>query len=162
MTNHASIEGFLVIEEWSASVVKRLESITRKLNDKGPVLRAIGYWAALQFKKNISESHSPSGRPFAPLKKARGKGHNPSSKPLFDTGALFDDIQFEEDIADSSVAVGNSSSIPYALFQNDGTRSIPAREYLGIPEDKLSPVLEAAARMIVFDEEDQFLKVSFG
>ncbi len=162
--SQASIEGFLIIEEWSEKVVKHLENITRKLNDKGPLLRAIGHWAAVQFKKNIAESHDPRGLPFEALKKPRRKGHNPSEKPLFDTGALFDDIQFEEDISDSSVTIGNSSAVPYAIFQNDGTRDghIPPREYLGIPEDKLSPVLNAAARMIIFDEEEEFLKVSFG
>ncbi len=160
--SQASIEGFLIIEEWSEKVVKHLENITRKLNDKGPLLRAIGHWAAVQFRKNIAESHDPRGVAFAPLKKPRRKGHNPSEKPLADTLALFDDIQFEEDISDSSVAVGNSSAVPYAIFQNDGTRTIPAREYLGISEDRLSPVLNAAARMIIFDEEEEFLKVSFG
>ena len=127
--------------DWSGDVAAKLISASFRMNDFGPLLRAIARKVVGTTQRRFFEQRSPDGQAWAPLKKPRGRGHNPSSRALFDSGKLFESITYEELGADA-VAVGFTHDAFYGKFHQDGTRHIPARPFLGIGPDDLPTMAE--------------------
>jgi phage gpG-like protein len=127
--------------EWSGDVAQRLISASVRMQNFGPLLRAIGAKVVHSQQLNIMEGRSPSGQRFAPLKKPRGRGHNPGDTPLYDSGKLYDSIAFELEATDS-VAIGFSHDAFYGRFQNLRTARIPQREFVGIRDGDLPEFLD--------------------
>lgn len=100
-------------------------------------LKVIAVLVKADAKENFQGSHDPSGVPWPPLKRPRsGKRHKGKGtpKPLLDRGLLAASMSANgpnhiEEVTDISLEVG--SSLEYAGWQNDGTRTIPAREFAG-------------------------------
>lgn len=139
--------------DWSGDAAAKLMSASFRMNDFGPLLRAIGRKIVLSTRKNILEQRSPGGTGFRPLKKKRGKGHNPGSKTLFDSGALYESIDYNV-IGNEAVEIGFPHSTFYGKFHQSGTRHIPARPFLGIRPDDLPTEQELLAAHVAaaFDE----------
>lgn len=99
---------------------------------------------------NFQGSHAPDGTPWKPLKRKRsGKRHKGSiPKPLLDTGllrasAVANGRGHVEEITANSLEVG--SNLEYAGWQNDGTRTIPAREFIGFSNSLIADIEEVLA-----------------
>lgn len=100
-------------------------------------------------KDNFQGSHTPDGTPWPPLKRPRrGKRHKGSTpKPLLDTGLLQASISASgadhiEEVTSDALVVG--SSLHYAMYQDQGTRTIPSRQFAGFSDhviDQIEDVL---------------------
>jgi phage gpG-like protein len=116
--------------------------------DFTPVLKACALLIKADVKENFQGSHDPAGLPWLPLKRRRsGRRHKGSTpKPLLDTGLLQASITAYaqghiEDVTRDSVTVG--SALDYAGWQNDGTKTIPAREFAGFSDKGIGEIEEA-------------------
>lgn len=81
--------------------------------------------------RRFASSTTPSGRPWAALKRAR-----PGGKPLVRSGRLAASVRVRVE-RDGLVI---QSDVPYAGYQDQGTRTIPARTFAGIDEQALKVV----------------------
>jgi len=80
---------------------------------------------------NFEGSHDPDGNPWRPLKKPRADG---SKKPLIRTGKLRDSFTLLTNRVKATGAFSTAllrSDVPYAIFHQRGTRTIPARRFIG-------------------------------
>lgn len=109
-------------------VVKAVEGFGLKI-DWLPLHRKVAVLMATSTKKNFERSSAPDGTPWPPLKRGQ-------RKPLIKSGALMA-------AATSAFAAGRSRGddfvyevdTPYGSFHQEGTRTIPKREFLGVSED---------------------------
>lgn len=109
--------------------------------DLQPALDRVRDLLTADIKGNFNGGHTPTGESWPPLK-------NPTHKPLVDTGALMASAAAAAGAATvrgNVITVDGSGLVPYAGFQNDGTRSIPAREFWGISDATLDKVAEVIA-----------------
>ena len=134
------IKAFFDID-WSGDIAAKLLSAVERLNKPVILLRTIGRKLVVSMQRNIDESHAPDGTEYAPLKRPRTGGvHGPASdslKPLYDTGALYRDLQYDIDESDNSVSIGHTVSTFYGKYQQEGTKTIPARPFIGIAKGDL-------------------------
>lgn len=98
--------------------------------------------------KGFLSSQSPDGTAWAPLKGKRPKGHNQGTRPLIDFGDLLASVASTanghvEIVGDDSAEFG--TDLDYAGFQNDGTRRIQARPFIGVSDDMADLVAELVA-----------------
>ena len=80
-------------------------------------------------KENFERRQGPDGGPWAPLANLRERGR----PPLVKTGALRDSIRATA----GAGWVVVSSALPYAGYQDRGTRTIPARTFLYLSQQVL-------------------------
>ncbi len=136
--------------EWGAQLGYSLAEI-----DWRPAFAAVSIALAASAKENFFGGHTPEGAPWAALKRPRsGKRHAGSTPlPLRNTGLLMAatlaaGAEHVDVRTDSSMEWG--SSVEYAGWQNFGTRTIPARQFVGWSEPLLQEVeailLDYAAR----------------
>lgn len=135
--------GLFVDIEWNGDVARRLIAASIRLQDYEVLLRTIGRKVVLSIQRNFMEQRTPQGVPWQPLKKPRRKGHNPDSRALLDSLNLYNSITYEQPTK-NEVDIGFGTEAFYGSFQNDGTRHIPARQFLGLRDGDL-PDLEAFA-----------------
>jgi hypothetical protein len=108
----------------------------RLTGPKNDLLVEFGDIVATDQRMAIEESRDIfTGGPFPPLKRVvegktpRGKSHNQDPRPLMDSLALLESI-YAEDPRGYSIRVG--PHVDYAKYQNDGTDTIPQRQFVGI------------------------------
>ena len=121
----------VVIEGFGGDLSQRLIDAAVRLNDTDPLRRTIGRRLVFSFRKNFIEQHDPQGRPWAPLKKKRGKGRNPGSKALLDTLTGFESLDYELEEPDAVLA-GFGKEAWYLKFHRVPGKGRPAREFMGI------------------------------
>ncbi len=113
-------------------LARRLASATEMARQQSAAsLEAL---AVAGMRAAIETSTAPDGTPYPPLKRPRPDG---TTKPLKHTGLL--EASLSARYVNGELIL--YSDHPAAKFQNFGTRTIPARRFLGIPS------LGAAARM---------------
>lgn len=102
-------------------------------------LKAVSVYLSAQAKRCFSESRTPDGTPWPPLKNPSRRRGGKSAKPLVDKGILMASMSATaasrgavRDI--TRVSLEHGTEIEYAGFQNFGTRTIPAREFVGITD----------------------------
>jgi len=120
-----------------------LSRIVRRLANPRPVLEELGQALKTGTQERIKTTKtSPDGTPFAPWSiataLARQKRGTVSGGILFDTGKLFNSIQYQ--VTGKQVEVGADESAPYAKYLQAGTRNMPARPFVGISERDLENV----------------------
>jgi phage gpG-like protein len=123
-----------------------LRKAADRLSNLRPLLEGYGQKLARNFRRYIDDSRMPNGKAFPPLKRPRGKGHNPNPKPLIDTGSLRGDIQYEIQDPDT-VRAGNT--LEYAVYHNKGTRHLPLRTYIGLSESDAAELKQDAQDFLV-------------
>jgi phage gpG-like protein len=107
-----------------------------------PLYRTIGRFAVHSIRRNFFESLDPvTGSTWPALKKPRGKGRNPGTRPLLDALGLYESVDYEV-IDDHGVRVGYSAK--HGRFHNMGTRFIPRRRFLGLRREDREPIEQAA------------------
>lgn len=97
-------------------------------------------------RDNFTSSRSPDGKRWKP-RKHKGDGH----PLLIDTGRMMQAatgggagrIQ-QVDGAELTVGV-NTSSVKYAGYHNDGTKTLPQREYMGVQTKRLRKIDDVIA-----------------
>lgn len=97
-----------------------------------PVLALIGAMAKKRAEHEIeSGKHDPDGHPWAPWSDgthgSRQKKGNVGQGLLWDSGTLLHSMYVQTNVA--SVVIG--SEVDYAHWVQDGTRRMPARQFLG-------------------------------
>ena len=109
---------------------------------------------------NFYDSHDPEGTPYPPLKHPRSNSKG-GDKVLIDIGLLLHSAGYSAQAADVDEVPGgvrvtfdDELLMYYGNFQRLGTRTIPAREFLGISEH----ATENIADVVVSDTIDQLLK----
>lgn len=113
----------------SGNAADGLRKAMSRIANLRPLLDGFGSKLVVSFQGFINTSTTPTGKKYPPLKRPRGAGHNPDPTPLIDTRALLEDLRYEITAADTVKA---GSTLPYAVYQNKGTRTIPARTFIGI------------------------------
>lgn len=129
-----AIKPFIDIE-WKGDVAKKLIAASIRMKRFDILLRTIGRKVVGSVLRNIMESRTPEGQRWPGLKNPRGRGRNPDSRPLFDSGKLYESIQYV--VGQDVVAVGYPGETSYGRFHQEGTRWIPARRFLGLREGDL-------------------------
>jgi phage gpG-like protein len=113
------------------------DALTRAVKlpaDCGPLLDRVESVLAREYLACFDGSHDPAGVPWQPLRGRRGK-------PLVKSGALRGSGQSRRGAR--GVAYGSDS--PYAEYQFGGTRTIPARNAVGLGDAAADEVAELAA-----------------
>jgi phage gpG-like protein len=111
-----------------------LSRATRLPADYGPLLGRVEGVLAREYLICFDGSRDPSGVPWTPLRGRRGK-------PLVRSGALRSSGRARR--GPRGVAYGSDS--PYAGYQNFGTRTIPARPFVGVSEAVADEIAGLAA-----------------
>jgi phage virion morphogenesis protein len=128
--------------QWSGVTGKRLLAAIVRMRDTGLLLRTIGRKVVVSVRKNFMESRSPEGLRWPGLKKPRSRSHNPGTRPLRDTGALYESITFM--VGADHVSIGYPRETFYGRFHQHGTRFIPQRRFLGLRDGDIPDMREAA------------------
>lgn len=106
-------------------------------------LKKCAFILSAALKEGFVHSRAPDGSSWKPLKRPRRKGtknkgsrrrSSTTNQPLWDTGRLVASMgagtDHVEQITPDSLVFG--TNVSYAAFHNFGTRTIPARPFLGI------------------------------
>jgi phage virion morphogenesis protein len=112
-----------------------MTKLLRRLSDTRPLLQKIGDHLVASSKARIRTTKtSPDGTPWEPwaqsTREARTKAGTAGSGLLYETGTLFRSIQATITRNRASV----ETSVPYAIYLQQGTPNMPARPFLGISE----------------------------
>ncbi len=127
--------------EYADTITTFLQRFNKKLADSVPaLLEAMGKRLRYRFKVNIRDGVDGRGHRFAPLKRRRGKGHNKAMRPLYDRGDLFEFLDFQL-VSATAAEVGDPT--PYGIFQNRGTKSIPARPFISFDDSPTGDLPES-------------------
>jgi len=125
-----------IFEDEVPDYFRKLLSLPERMSLAEP-MGLIGAIASMGLAEHILTSTSPAGVPYAPLKRPRPRGHNPSPTPLIDMGGLIQSLlsgsDHISDITNRSATVGTSHW--KAIFHEEGTSRIPARPFIGISEE---------------------------
>lgn len=119
-------------------------------------LRAASVYLAAQSKLCFAESRTPDGTPWPPFKRtpSRRRGGR-SAKLLIDKGILAASMSAAAAGARGAVrdltrvSLEQGTNIDYAGWQNFGTRTIPAREFVGITPAHAARIEELIADDVV-------------
>lgn len=122
-----------------------------------PLLHQLAPLLVSESRRCFEQSRGPDGVSWRPLKRprnrardrrarAKAKGKGRSDKPLLDTGLLMASIYAQPT---GPLQLTQGSRLEYAGYQNDGTRHIPARPFLGVSEDGLKQIEQATADFVV-------------
>jgi phage gpG-like protein len=129
----------------TGAVPDNLRAIAKRLTNYAPLLEEFGKGLTASIRSNIDESRTPSGKPYPPLKYPRPRGHNPSPKPLIDSGDMYRSIRHVVTPPDT---VRAGASFDRAVWQNRGTRTIPARTFVGLRSEDRNSLREQMKRFI--------------
>lgn len=106
---------------WSSKLA-RIKRLLRRLP------RDVGNEALLFFLNLFKKEESPDGKPWAP-RKVDGDGARSGRRSLLvKSGRLRKSIRLTK-VTSNSVSIG--TNVPYAKYQNDGTATIPQRQFIG-------------------------------
>lgn len=104
--------------------------------DWRPSLLDVSLYVGAVSKGCFDQSQSPDGVPWKPIKPRRRKRDRKATRfrPLYDTGKLFGSMTGKAGAIRelSSLSLTQGTNVEYAPFQNDGTRTIPARPFVGL------------------------------
>lgn len=108
-------------------------------------------------KECFHGSHDPEGNKWKPLKHPRrkkgGKKYTAvaAQAPLIDTGTLWRSVGAGAGSIDVTgrLSFEYGTNVKYAMFQNDGTRTIPARPFLGITDKQADQFAEVIGKYVV-------------
>jgi phage virion morphogenesis protein len=129
--------------QWEGLIGRKLIAASIRMNRFDVLLRTIGRKVVLSVRKNFMESRSPEGQRWPGLKKPRSPGRNPGTRPLYDSGELYESITYVA--GENEVSIGYPGETFYGRFHQHGTRWIPQRRFLGLREGDL-PEMKAAMR----------------
>jgi phage virion morphogenesis protein len=126
---------------------ERLAGLESRINYK-PILEQIRLVLIAATKENFRGAHAPDGKPWEKLKpstiRSRRKGRRAGTpEPLLDTGILIGSLTAS--FGTTSVEYG--TNVNYAAYQQQGTRTIPPRPFLGITDP-----MEETIEQIVADQ----------
>lgn len=108
-------------------------------------------------KECFHGSHDPEGHKWKPLKHPRRKKGGrkytavAAQAPLIDTGTLWRSVGAGSGSVDVTgrFHFEYGTNVKYAAFQNDGTRTIPARPFLGITDKQADQFADVIANAVV-------------
>ena len=83
------------------------------------VVKSCAQEARLLAEEGFEQGKAPSGAPWAPLKARQGQPLRDSGRLLASLVTIVGDLRFEV-----------TTAVRYAVFQNKGTKYIPARQFL--------------------------------
>lgn len=134
------------LEDLARTLNRRIEDFVRL--DCRPLLKELSLLIKADVKERFVKSNTPDGIPWLPLKNPSKRRGGINAKPLRDKGLLMASIVSYtqgsvEEITADSVTVG--TNLGYAGYQNDGTRNIPAREFMGLSAAGEQEIDEAIA-----------------
>ncbi len=149
-----------------ADLPKELRQIAARLGtiDLRHALRTVALYLASQARKAFDQQASPDGVPWAKFKRPPSvKRGGPSSKLLRDTGILMGSLTGQaggghvEEITAGSLRWGTNvtgeSGFPYGAAHQFGTRTIPARPFLGV-----TPAMIGRIKLIIMDAVKRAVK----
>ncbi len=99
--------------------------------DMTPAWKVVRLLLTSSTRENFVGSHTPDGTPWLPLRNPSKKRGGSSAKPLRDTGLLLASITSAATVTETAAEITYGTGLYYAGFQNFGTRTIPAREFVG-------------------------------
>lgn len=140
------------------------EDLARLLKERGVALAGLSFRKPLQTvafllgaeaRRCFDEGRAPDGTPWAPLKNPSRRRGGASAKPLRDTGMLMASLTGRagghvEEVTDTALVWG--TNVAYAGYHQGGTRTIPARPFLGI-----TPRMQDKIVMILFEHVNKAL-----
>ncbi len=133
----------------SAATQQALAAAVGKI-DLRPALRQVALYLNSQARRNFVNQSAPDGTPWARFKhKPSARRGGASAKLLRDTGVLMASLTGQagghvEDV--TAFALRWGTNVPYAKYQNFGTRHLPARPFVG-----LTPAMVARIEQIIVE-----------
>jgi phage virion morphogenesis protein len=120
--------------------------------DFSRALNITAVYLAGMTKRNFTGSHDPDGSPWPPLKNPSRRRGGRSAKPLVDRGLLMASVSAQgggsvRDVTPRSLEFG--TNVSYAGYHQFGTRTIPARRFLGITDAMAKRIEELVADDVV-------------
>ncbi len=143
-----------------ADLPKELQQIAARLGtiDLRHALRTVALYLSSQARKAFDAQASPDGVPWAKFKRPPSvKRGGPTSKLLRDTGILMGSLTGQasgghvEEITAGSLRWG--SNVPYGGYHQAGTKTIPARPFLGV-----TPAMVGRIKLILADAVKRAVK----
>lgn len=114
------------------------------------VLAAIGQLAVLASRRRIqSTKKDVDGKAWRPWSTSTRKRHSGHSL-LKDTGAMLNTIKL---LGANNEEALVAAAVPYSGFQHEGTKTIPAREFLGLGDED-----EKAVAAVFEDQLEQLVQ----
>ncbi len=114
------------------------------------VMSAIGQLAVLASRRRIRSTKTDlKGRDWKPWSTSTRKKHGAHTL-LKDSGAMLNTIKL---LGASNEEALVAAAVPYSGFQHEGTRTIPAREFLGLGDED-----EKAVAVIFEDQLEQLIQ----
>lgn len=128
----------------------RYKSLPASINFGRPA-KATEVYLQAAVKRRFHEGKDPEGQPWRPLssktrrrkRDRRAKGGS-GPKPLRDTGRLRGSPSARSELSPGRAKVMQSTVVFYAPHQHYGTRTIPARPFLGVTDRDLSRLHQIA------------------
>jgi phage virion morphogenesis protein len=117
--------------------------------DYGPLLKRVAVALRADALKNFAGSHDPDGNAWAPLKPSTLKGRRKGgkgAKPLIDTGLLRNSVTT---VRQGPLELLFGTNLPRGAYHQFGTRTIPARPFLGISPRLADLIAEMTADYVV-------------
>lgn len=129
--------------------------------DYSKPLKQCAFILSAALKEGFVHARAPDGSPWKPLLKPRRKGtrnkgkgarrrSSTTNQPLWDTGRLVASMgagsDHVEHITCDSLVFG--TNVSYAVFHQFGTRTIPARPFLGFSADAIAKIEDVLATFI--------------
>lgn len=117
--------------------------------DMTPTLRAVAVYARSVSLEAFDRAADPTtGAAWAPLKAStvkRRRGGGKGARPLLDTGLMRLSVTGQTD----GMAVIQGSNLPRARYHQRGTKTIPARPFLGFGPRHLDVIAKMVADAVV-------------
>ena len=110
-----------------------IQQLINSLQNPAPLLQRVGEFLKASIKDRIKTTKTdPAGNPWQPwafaTELARERKGTASSGLLFDSGRLYDSIDYQ--VQAKSVIAG--AGVSYARYLQAGTQNMPARPFVGI------------------------------
>lgn len=107
--------------------------------DPRPILDGIREKLVDSVQSNFAGVHAPDGTPWKPIL-------DPSHRPLVQSGDLMlaaVEAAWHSAAPDGGIAIDLGLLPSYGILQQDGTRTIPARPFIGIPDSVIAAAEDA-------------------
>lgn len=124
-------------------------------------LKQCAFLLSAALKEGFVQSRAPDGSSWAPLKRPRRKGtknkgkgsrrrSSTTNQPLWDTGRLVASMgagsDHREQVTRDVLVFG--TNVSYGVFHQFGTRTIPARPFLGFSDDTIARIEDVLVTFI--------------
>jgi phage virion morphogenesis protein len=119
--------------EGAEALQGRLRKLLGVLNTRD-LLDASGAVLLNRIRTRFLQQVGPDGKSWQPTTRT---GQRKGGGILYDTGRLFHSLQYAV-MTDGEAAIG--TDVPYGKFHQFGTNKMPARTFLGVSEDDISPI----------------------